>query len=139
MANTSENLTGFEEIEHTADWALRVWAPDLPAFFEQAVAGMYHLMGAKWQNAPLEKFRLTLTGEDPETLLVAFLSEILYLLEKGKIAHVFYLEFQDKSLSAELECLPLKAIDKEIKAVTFHNLTILRKNGLLEATITFDV
>lgn len=139
MASTPKTPIGFEEIEHTADWSLRVWAPDLPAFFEQAAKGMYQLMGAESLSAPIEEIELTVTGEDPETLLVAFLSELLYLLEKGKVAHRFYMIFGEKSLSVQLKCLPLKSISKEIKAVTFHNLAIQSLNGLLEATITFDV
>ena len=32
----AEIWAGFTEIEHTADWALEVWGPDLPALLEQA-------------------------------------------------------------------------------------------------------
>ena len=31
---------GYREIEHTADWELEVWAPDLAALLEQAARGM---------------------------------------------------------------------------------------------------
>jgi len=34
-----KSLSGFEEIRHTADWALRVWAPDLSTLFTQAAQG----------------------------------------------------------------------------------------------------
>ncbi len=139
MASTPKTPIGFEEIEHTADWALRVWAPDLPTFFEQAAIGMYQLMGVDILDAPAEDMELSIAGEDPETLLVAFLSELLYLLEKGKVARRFRVTFGEKNLNVKLECLPLKSISKEIKAVTFHNLAIQSSNGLLEATITFDV
>ena len=36
---------GYREIEHTADWELKVWAPDLRGLLEQAARGMYALSG----------------------------------------------------------------------------------------------
>ena len=41
---------GFREKEHTADWELDVWAPDLPALLDQAARGMYWLMGAQLEE-----------------------------------------------------------------------------------------
>ena len=38
---------GFQEIEHTADWALQVWAPDLPILFTLAAEGMNSLAEVK--------------------------------------------------------------------------------------------
>lgn len=32
--------SGFEELHHTADWSLRVWAGDRPALFEAAARRM---------------------------------------------------------------------------------------------------
>lgn len=139
MASEPKTLMGFEEIEHTADWSLRVWAPDLPAFFKQAATGMLHLMGVESLDVPAVLSDLTVEGDDPEALLVAFLTEILFLLEKSKVPRSFHLKFEGKKLKAQLECVPLKSLAKEIKAVTFHNLSIQKQNGVLEATITFDV
>jgi hypothetical protein len=34
---------GFEEVSHTADWALRVWSPDFVGLLEQAARGMNFL------------------------------------------------------------------------------------------------
>ena len=42
--------SGFREREHTADWELEVWAPDLPGLLVQAARGMYWLMGARLQE-----------------------------------------------------------------------------------------
>ena len=37
--------SGFLELPHTADWAVRVWAADLPALFAAAANGMNSLAG----------------------------------------------------------------------------------------------
>jgi len=41
------NVSPYVEVEHTADWALRVWAPTLEELFVDAARGMYELAGAK--------------------------------------------------------------------------------------------
>lgn len=36
---------GFEEVPHTADWSMKVWAEDLPALFVAAAQGMNSMTG----------------------------------------------------------------------------------------------
>jgi SHS2 domain-containing protein len=42
-----------EEIEHTADWAIRVRAKELSSLFEQAAKGMTDLIGQVQDNTSL--------------------------------------------------------------------------------------
>ncbi len=42
--------SGFREKDHTADWELEVWAPDLPGLLVEAARGMYWLMGARLEH-----------------------------------------------------------------------------------------
>ncbi|MBE8998862.1 archease [Nostoc sp. LEGE 12447] len=37
------NLAGFQEVEHTADWAYRVWGRNLTQLFIQAAIALYYL------------------------------------------------------------------------------------------------
>ncbi|WP_414753954.1 archease [Anabaena sp. CCY 9910] len=37
------NLAGFQEVEHTADWAYRVWGQNLTQLFIQAAIALYYL------------------------------------------------------------------------------------------------
>jgi hypothetical protein len=67
-------------IAHTADWALKVWSVDLPGLFREAALGMYALMDVQF-GAPTQPRRLELSAHDPESLLVGFLSELLYFVE----------------------------------------------------------
>jgi len=134
---------GFREIAHTADWELHVWAPDLPALLEQAARGMYALAGAKLHPAPRRTLGFTLRAADAETLLVKFLSELLFLGEEKRLAFdAFALRIDSSetlSLHAEVGGAPLAALGKEIKAVTYHNLVIRQTEGGLEVRIVFDV
>ena len=134
------SAAGFIEKSHTADWELAVWAPDLPALFEQAARGMYALAGLRLQDGPRNKRWLELGAIDYESLMVRFLEELLYLQSVDGFAFdKFHLRISDAELKAELEGAPLASLDKEIKAVTYHKLKIQDGPRGLEVTIVFDV
>ena len=137
MANPN---AGFREVEHTADWELEVWAPDYASLFEQAARGMYVLSDTRLEASPRKSRILELSAPDPESLLVTFLSELLYLAERERIGFDrFDLRLENHRLVANLEGSPLASQSKEIKAVTFHNLAIRKTRRGLEANIVFDV
>jgi SHS2 domain-containing protein len=131
---------GFEEISHTADWSVRVWAPDLPALFAEAAQAMNSLSGTAIGNRPRLKRTFESEAADAESLLVAFLSELVYYQEQENLAFdVFELEVKSKRLKVEMEGAPIESMDKAIKAVTYHNLKINETNQGFETTIVFDV
>ncbi len=134
------NKAGFEELQHTADWALRVWAPDRAELFRQAALGMNTLMGLNFEEEAGGRVDLHLTAEDDESLLVSFLNEILFYLEIDRIGFEdFPLKLNGNRLDAELWGKPIRSIEKPIKAVTFHNLVVERGADGLEARLVFDV
>ncbi|MEJ5248455.1 MAG: archease [Caldilinea sp.] len=136
---------GYEEIEHTADWALRVWAPDLPELLSEAARGMNALAGVKLNTTNRASRPIHLTAPDAESLLVAFLSELLYLAEQENLAFDSFdlnidAQAQDGlQLDGVLHGASIAEISKAIKAVTFHNLHIQKTPDGLEATVVFDV
>jgi SHS2 domain-containing protein len=132
--------SGFREIEHTADWELEAWGPDLLVLFEQAARGMYTLSGARLKDGPRQRVTFELEFVDPEGLLVSFLSELLYYGEQESLGFEAYqLSLEEGRLRAVLSAAPLASIDKEIKAVTYHNLAVRRTERGVEARIVFDV
>jgi SHS2 domain-containing protein len=131
---------GFLEITHTADWALKVWAPDLPGLFVQAAQGMYALMEIRMTTQPRVHRVLELEAEDAEGLLVSFLGELLFYLEQEKLAFdSIILSMDNLHLYADLEGFTIAAQSKEIKAVTYHNLAIQKTGSGLEVTIVLDI
>ena len=131
---------GFREISHTADWELEVWAPDLESFLEHAARGMYHLTHLELVSQPRLTRNFEIKFSEPETLLIDFLTELIYLTESEKIAfNDFNLQIQGDRLNAKLSGSKIESLAKEIKAATYHNLEIREyKNGLI-ANIVFDV
>jgi len=134
------HIAGFQELEHTADWELRVWAPDLPALLEYAARGMYALSQVHLAAGPRLRREFKLPVTDREALLVDFLSELLFFAEDENIAFDEYrLNFNGNSLQPQLGGAPIESQAKEIKAVTFHNLAIRGTDHGLEVRIVFDV
>ena len=131
---------GFMEVEHTADWALLIWALDLSGLFVQAALGMNKLTDIRLDKLQRETREITLTAPDMETLLVTFLEELLFYSETdGMGFDQFTLEVKGNRLFAVLIGSPILSRKKEIKAVTFHNLSIQNKNNKYQTEIVFDV
>ena len=131
----------FEEISHTADWSIRVWAEDFVGLLTESARGMYALANAEDSEGPRVRRELLLEGVDAESLLVTFLEELLYLTEsEGLIFDQFDIsEIKETKINAMMEGVALRSIEKEIKAVTFHNLEIKETERGLEVEIVFDV
>jgi SHS2 domain-containing protein len=132
---------GFRELAHTADWELEVWAPDLPTLLQQAAHGMYALSGMRLLPGTRQEHTITLQAEDAESLLVRLLSELLWLeQEQGLGFDEFFIRVDDHfNLQANLKGSAIANLDKEIKAVTYHNLAIETTPHGLRVNIVFDV
>lgn len=134
--------SGYVEIDHTADWALRVRGVHLEDLLQQAAAGMLDLAGAlPVPGAGTRTRTLLLQAPDRETLLVRWLEEILFLLESQRLLPGrIQLEIgPGLKLMARLELSPVAGLSRAIKAVTFHGLRVTETAEGLEATLVFDV
>jgi SHS2 domain-containing protein len=132
--------SGHREVEHTADWELEVWAPDMAGLLEEAACGMYELMGVEVSEELRCHRQVEIAADDREQLLVSFLEELLFIADSEKVAYDGYmLSLQVGSLVARLEGGSILSRSKEIKAVTFHQLKIVEKKRGLKTSIVFDV
>jgi len=132
----------FWEVEHTADWALHVRGRDLPELFTHAAQGMIALIADSEQlGEPDVSGEVVLAAADVETLLVDWLSELVYLYEtEGVLYTVFEItEATPVSLRARMRGKKGERVKKEIKAVTYHGLQVRRTAEGFEATLVFDV
>ena len=131
----------FEEIEHTADIAIRVWGHDLDELFAHAAYGMACQMADVNAVAPTVEHTVELEAYDTETLLVSWLGELLYLGERdGCIFTEFdVLEVTLNRLHAVVRGGPVSEHRTHIKAVTFSDLEIVDTDAGYETTIVFDV
>ena len=131
---------GFEEVAHTADWSVRVWAQDLSSLFAECAHAMNTLSGTVIGSGPRLERRFEAEGPDVESLLVTFLSELVYYQEQENLAFAsFEVDVNDKKLTIQMEGGQIASMDKAIKAVTYHNLKIQETNQGFHTTIVFDV
>lgn len=134
--------SGFVELDHTADWALRAQGTDLADLLAQAAGGMLSLAGAVPVPGPMSGARtLTLQAADRETLLVRWLEEVLFLVEsESLLPREMRLKIEGRFLlTARLGLWTVARLTRAIKAVTFHDLRVADTAEGLEAKLVFDV
>jgi SHS2 domain-containing protein len=135
----------FQEIPHIADLSMRVWAADTPSLFVESAKGMNALAGIRLAKKPRVKRTFSTSTLDMESLLVSFLSELVYFAEQEYLAfdridlQINHEENQRFQISANLEGTPIESLNKTIKAVTFHNLQIQQTELGFEVEVVFDV
>jgi SHS2 domain-containing protein len=133
----------FEILEHKADLKIRVFGKTKEELFENAMVGMFE--AAKYESTKqLTTKQLTtkIKSVDLFSLLVDFLSEVLYLVETEKLVFekVEFKKFAENEIEAILIGKPLKRMGVHIKGVTYHELDISQeKDGTWQATILFDI
>jgi SHS2 domain-containing protein len=134
---------GFEELAHTADLEIRVWGVDMASLFKAASEGMFVLSGIEEldQGVSAVKQTISLDAMDYEGLLILFLEELLYrLTEDYMMYEVQKLTISDEfTLKAQLKGSQIKSYQRDIKAVTYHNLNIRSTQGGYEVNIVFDI
>ena len=131
----------FEEVEHTADIAIRVWGRGLAELFANAAYGMAcQLADPDGVQRTIEQ-SIELEAYDAETLLVAWLGELLYLGEREDCVFTSFhvLEISPTRLRAVAWGGVVQEHRSHIKAVTFSDLEIVCSDEGCETTVVFDV
>ncbi len=132
----------YREVEHTADLALLVEAHSLPELFCEACRGMLwlqydeegHLSECEWRSVEI-------AGSSYEMLLVEWLNEILYIGERDqfRVIDARIDELSENALKSSILICPSQPPARDIKAVTYSDLTILHTDSGLHVVLTFDV
>ena len=138
---TSPVQPAYRLLSHTADLALEVWGADLEALFANAARGMFAQMVDMAGIQHLVQRTVELTAVDRESLLVAWLSELLYLRETKREAYCsFAVTFPaPAALHGVALGAPWQTFDRPVKAVTYHGLAITQDHSGFHATVVLDV
>jgi SHS2 domain-containing protein len=132
----------YEEIDHTADVGIRAHGRTLDELFANAAEGMFSLIADLTAINPVGEVEVRLEADDFPTLLLRWLSELLYLHEMQRL---LFSSFEARVVGTSLEGRARgEAIDKTrhelklvIKAVTRHGLKVDPEKGIAE--IIFDI
>jgi SHS2 domain-containing protein len=91
-------------------------------------------------EGPKVKRTFEAEATDAESLLVAFLSELVFAVEQEHlIFDEFDVQVEGMKLKVEMSGAPILSLAKAIKAVTYHNLQIQPTARGYEVEIVFDV
>ncbi len=135
----------FEILEHTADIGFRVRAQTLEELFASAAEALAAIALDLDSVEPGESYPLEAAGEDTESLLVNWLSEVLFLLDGRRLAlrefHVRRLE--GGRVAGEARGEPFDPARHHarlvVKGVTWHQLQVERDTEGWQAQVFLDI
>lgn len=145
MPTATENPTmGYELRAHTADIAVEATAPTRGELFAALADG---LAAAMCESTPPggDRFEIDCRAESIEALCYEYLDQLIYerdvrlVLPVDNEAHVT--ESDDGwALDASARGVPLREVDaREVKAVTYSEMVVDRRDGEWYGYVVFDV
>jgi len=141
----------YAELDHPADLFLEIWGSDLPTLFENACFALYDQVAVLAGFEAGRELTIAVRGASPQDALRALLAEALYRFEtEGFVAIDAEVNVdacdgpEDLRVTARLwgEDADRRrhALLTEVKAVTYHQLAVVRTpGGDWRATVLFDV
>lgn len=131
----------YKILEHTADVRVQAFGKTKEELFLNAMKGMAEVLQPE-RKAQSAKRKMNVKSMDLNSLLVDFLSEVLYLSQVNREVYndIKLTKFSDKELEGELTGNKVEEFGEDIKAVTYHGLEIKKnRQGLWEGTVLFDI
>lgn len=137
--------SGYELFDHTADLGIRAFGSTVEEVLEAMTAGFYAAVGDLVLQDGGEACRVAVAGEDDAVLLRDYLACLLLRLEHHlqvlKIDRV--VRFGGGGLSVEGTW---REVDegrseflREVKAITYHELSLVRTDQGYEARVIVDI
>jgi SHS2 domain-containing protein len=134
-----------EQIDHTGDVGIVVRGANLEELFARAAWGMFAVITDMAVVEPRDTTAIEVAATDRAALLQRWLSELNFRHATGyRLFCRFKIrELSDERLAADAMGEPIDpdrhSIFAEIKAVTFHELSVEQVGGHWQARIIFDI
>jgi SHS2 domain-containing protein len=130
----------WELIDHTGDVGMIARAPTLEELFAESARAMFAILVEPGPGTPSGTDSFPVAGSSPEEELRDFLSELLYRFSADRRMYVSFTAGQGK-VDAAWETYdpghhPLRT---ELKAVTYHQLEVVREGAAWRGRVIFDV
>jgi SHS2 domain-containing protein len=130
----------WELIDHTGDIGVVARAATLEELFAECARAMFSVLAESEAPAPAGSDFFPIAGADPAEELREFLAELLYRFSAERRMYVAFTTGAG-SVSAAWE--PYDAarhpLRTELKAVTYHQLEVVREGGGWRGRVIFDV
>ena len=138
-------VKAFEVIDHTADIGILVHGADIKQVFVNAAVGLFNLVIDTDSIRETTQYDLELSSQDTESMLVEWLNELIYILDAERLVFRSFAVDQLGNSRIKARCFgemidPQRHVFKrEIKAATYHMLTVDREHNGYKAQVIFDV
>jgi tRNA nucleotidyltransferase (CCA-adding enzyme) len=136
---------GWEQFDVDADVGVRAWGPTRAEAFAQAALGVFALIVAPDEVDEREHREIRAQADSPETLLVNWVNECLYVheIEGFVVRRVSVLQVSDTVAHGVLYGEPLDTGRHRpgtvVKAATLHRTTVVEREGRHQVSVIVDV
>jgi SHS2 domain-containing protein len=138
-------MNRYRVFDHTADLGVEIYGKTVKDLFANAAFAVFDILTDLNRVRAIEEKKITVEGEGWEDLLINYLREVLYLFNgEGLLLKEFSIIDIDPhhlrgKVSGEVFD-PLKhRMNKEIKAVTYHQITVRETPDGWVGRVIFDV
>jgi SHS2 domain-containing protein len=134
----------YKQLEHTTDLKLRIFGVDLDELFTNAGLSIFDVIDLR-KRKPRKNLGpsrlIKITSLDQESLLVDWLSELLYLHDTHNENYfdINITKLTETELEAEVKGIASKNDKFDVKGVTYHELEIGKTAKGYEAVVLFDI
>jgi SHS2 domain-containing protein len=135
----------FEVIDTSADAGIRAYGETLEDVFSNAAMGMYSLITDPGRIGETKKMAVAAEGRSREGLLVSWLNELIFHFDtSGFIGSRIKVEtLENHRIVAKISGEDFDPERHErrllIKAATYHQLSVERREGHWVANVIFDI
>lgn len=137
--------SGYAYFDVEADIGVRAWGPTRAAALAQAALGVLALVVSPEDVDPRERREVRAQGDTPESLLVNWIDECLYVheIEGFAVRDVAVVALTDTAVHGLLSGEPLDTrrhrTGTVVKAATLHDVRVSAEAGRHEVAVVVDV
>jgi SHS2 domain-containing protein len=137
--------TPYKIINHTADFGIHVFGSNPKDLFTNAALALFDVITDPTFLTDLKIHQIGISADDWPDLMVNWLRELLYLwtVKEMLVKHVDILSISEFKLTArvffEHYDQNRHVINREIKAVTYHQIQVQVEPSGWESKVIFDV
>jgi len=134
----------FKILDHTADIGITAYGDDMKQAFVNAAQGLFSLITQPDNIKETQHQDIALTAPDRESLLVAWLNELIYLFDTDNLVFKRFVITRLSDTQIEARSYGEKVdktrhtIKREVKAATHHLLKVSRDDGC-QVQVLFDI
>jgi len=140
-----KNSQDYILLDHTADMGFEIKGADPAELFKKAGQALIHIMFGAVPATGADKVKVSLKSYDLSDLMVRWLTEILYLFEGERLitTDIIVDSLSHETIDATLMTSPFDPLKheilREIKAITYHQIDVIQKDGIWKARVIMDL